>query len=42
MDKDKRLIGIPHSSVGKESDCNAGNPSSLPGPGRSAGEGIDY
>ena len=30
------------SSVGKESTCNAGDPSSIPGSGRSAGEGIGY
>ena len=30
------------SSVGKESACKAGDPSSIPGSGRSAGEGIDY
>ena len=29
-------------SVGKESVCNAGDPSSIPGSGRSAGEGIGY
>ena len=29
-------------SVGKESACNAGDPGSVPGPGRSAGEGIVY
>ena len=29
-------------SVGKESACNAGDPSSIPESGRSAGEGIDY
>ena len=29
-------------SVGKESTCNAGDPSSIPGSGRSAGEGIGY
>ena len=34
--------GFPHSSVGKESTCNAGDPSSTPGSGRSAGEGIGY
>ena len=34
--------GFPHSSVGKESTCSAGNPSSIPGSGRSAGEGIGY
>ena len=30
---------FPHSSVGKEYACNAGDPSSIPGLGRSAGEG---
>jgi len=30
------------SSVGKESACNAGDLSSIPGSGRSAGEGIIY
>ena len=30
------------SSVGKESACKAGDPSSIPGSGRSAGEGIIY
>ena len=30
------------SSVGKESTCNAGNSSSIPGLGRSPGEGIGY
>ena len=30
------------SSVGKESACNAGDPSSIPGSGISAGEGIGY
>ena len=35
-------MGFPHSSVGKESTCNAGDVSSIPGSGRSAGEGIDY
>ena len=33
---------FPDSSVGKESACNAGNPDSIPGSGRSAGEGIGY
>ena len=32
----------PNSSVGKESACNAGNPSSIPGSGRSTGEEIGY
>ena len=34
-------MGFPCSSVGKESACNAGDPSSIPR-GRSAGEGIGY
>ena len=34
--------GFPHSSVGKESACNAGDPSSIPGLGRSSREGIGY
>ena len=29
-------------SVGKESTCNAGQPSSIPGLGRSSGQGIGY
>ena len=35
-------MGFPDSSVGKESTCIAGDPSSIPGSGRSAGEGIGY
>ena len=34
--------GFPHSSVGKETTCNAGDPSLIPRSGRSAGEGIGY
>ena len=34
--------GFPDSSVGKESTCNAGDPGSIPGLGRSTGEGIGY
>ena len=34
--------GLPDSSVGKEFTCNAGDPSSIPGSGRSAGEEIGY
>ena len=34
--------GFPHSSVGKESACNAGDPGSIPGLGKSPGEGIGY
>ena len=33
---------LPDSSVGKESACNAGDISLIPGLGRSAGEGIGY
>ena len=33
---------FPDSSVGKESACNAGDPGSIPGSGRSVGEGIGY
>ena len=34
------INGFPNSSAGKEFDCNAGDPGSIPGLGRSAGEGI--
>ena len=37
-----RDMGFPHSSVGKESTCNAGYPSLIPGSGRSPGERIGY
>ena len=33
---------FPDSSVGKKSTCNTGDPGSIPGSGRSAGEGIGY
>ena len=33
-------MGFSGSSAGKESACNAGDPSSIPGLERSAGEGI--
>ena len=35
-------MSFPHSSVGKESACNAGDPGLIPGLGRSAGEEIEY
>ena len=35
-------MGFPDSSVGKESGCNAGDPGSIPGLGRSPGEGKGY
>ena len=34
--------GFPHTSVGKESACNAGDPGLIPGSGRSTGEGMGY
>ena len=38
------LLGgcFPHSSVCKESTCNAGDPGLIPGSGSSPGEGIGY
>ena len=33
------VLGFPHSSVVKESACNAGDPGSIPGLRRSPGEG---
>ena len=35
-------VGFPGASAGKESTCNAGDSGSIPGSGRSAGEGISY
>ena len=35
-------MGFPSSSPGEESACNAGEPGSIPGSGRSPGEGISY
>ena len=35
-------LRFPDSSVGKESSCNAGDPSAIPVSGRSPGEGISY
>ena len=37
-----KCMGFPHSSIGKESTCNAGDPSLTLGSGRSAREGIGY
>ena len=36
------LLAFPHSSVGKESTYSAGDPGSIPGSGRSPGEGTGY
>ena len=33
---------LKHSSVGKESACNAGNPGSVPGSARFPGERVGY
>ena len=35
-------VSFPDSSVDKESACNVGDTGSVPGSGRSAGEGINY
>ena len=42
MDNICSFWGLPDSSVGKESTCSAGDPGSIPGSGRSTGEGIGY
>ena len=34
--------GLPWGSAGKESACNAEDPGSIPGSGRSPGEGTGY
>ena len=36
------MWGFPGGSTSKESACNAGNMGSIPGLGRSPGEGKDY
>ena len=35
-------MGLPDSSVGRESTCNVGDPGLIPGLGRSTGEGKVY
>ena len=35
-------MGFPDSSIDKESACNAGDPSWIPGSGRCTGEGMGY
>ena len=37
-----KRVGFPGSSARKESVCNARDPGSVPGSGRSAGGGIGY
>ena len=36
------VMSFPGNSAGKESACNAGDPGSIPGSGRSPGEGKSY
>ena len=38
----KLMHSFPDSSVSKESTCDAGDLSSIPGSGRSTGEGVGY
>ena len=38
----KESVGFPGSSAGKGSTCNAGDPGSIPGLGRSPGKGVGY
>ena len=38
----RKCLGFPGSLAGKESTCNAEDPGSTPGSGRSTGEEIDY
>jgi len=42
LKSDLRRFGFPGNSAGKESACNVGDPSSIPGSGRSPGEAIGY
>ena len=37
-----KFMGFPDNSVGKDSACNAGDPGSISGSGRSSEEGIGY
>ena len=39
MRRFERQLGFPGGSEGKASACNAGDLGSIPGPGRSSGEG---
>ena len=38
----QKHLGFPDSSVDEEYACNAGDPGSIPGLGRSSGEGTGY
>ena len=37
-----KALGFPGSTASKDSTCNAGDPDSIPGPGRFPEEGTDY
>ena len=39
MIESRRIQGLPYSADGKETACNAGDLGSIPGSGRSPGEG---
>ena len=41
-DRPRPTAGLPESSAGKEAACNAGDLGSIPGLGRSPGEGKGY
>ena len=42
LEESKLQLGFPHGSAGKEFTCNAGDLGSIPGLGRSPGEGKSY
>ena len=42
METDSSILGLPCGSAGKESTCNEGDLGSVPGLGRSPGEGKGY
>ena len=42
QDRNKLCPSVPHSSVAQESACNAGDPGSIPGWGKSPEEAIGY
>ena len=42
MSISRYVLSFHHGSAGRESTCNAGDPSSIPGLGRSTEKGIGY
>ena len=42
MKSKKESMGFPGGSTGKESACKVRDLGSIPGPGKSSGEGISY